>query len=406
MNQTATELETVPLSDLLNKADSGTWGEEAAVGEGSPVLRSTNIADNQLSLDEPAWRHLTASHSTDKRLENGDIVVTASSGSTDHIGKCAVFEKQSSDEKNYYFSNFTLRLRPISAKLDSKWLYYWLTSPRGRHEMFRLNNTTTGLRNLNKGAYLSQQIPLPNIEEQRRIVTILEKANVIRRKRQDSKVLWEHMLRSAYISSFGDPVANPKGWPVSEIGKIADMVTGYAFKSTEYVNEGVRLCRGANVMPDLLDWSDVRYWRPDDASIDSRLHLIKDDVVLAMDRPWISTGIKVAQVAEADLPAYLVQRVSRLRGKAGISNAFLFYTLRHPAFTAHCGGLKTETTVPHISPQDIRSFPVPVAPQSVHEEFERLAQHAKQVTKKLELAAKEANNLFNSLVQRAFKGEL
>ena len=193
---------------------------------------------------------------------------------------------------------------------------------------------------------------------------------------------------------------------MSEIGKIADMVTGYAFKSVEYVHDGVRLCRGANVMPDLLDWSDVRYWRPNDANIDSRLHLIKDDVVLAMDRPWISTGIKVAQVTEDDLPAYLVQRVSRLRGKGRISNAFLFYSLRHPAFTAHCGGLKTETTVPHISPQDIRSFPIPVAPDSVHDEFERLAQQAKHVTRKLELAANESNHLFNSLVQRAFKGEL
>ena len=338
--------------------------------------------------------------SAKKTVEPGDVLL---SRIVPHIRRAWVVPK--ADGRRQIASSEWIVFR--SKEFFPPYLRYYLTSDQF-HSKFM--NTVAGVGGSLLRARPDQvaqfSIKLPSLSEQKRIASILDKAEVIRRKRHEAKVLWENMLRSAYITSFGDPVTNPKGWPMSEIGKIADMVTGYAFKSVEYVNDGVRLCRGANVMPDLLDWSDVRYWRPNDASIDSRLHLIKDDVVLAMDRPWISTGIKVAQVTEDDLPAYLVQRVSRLRGKGRISNAFLFYSLRHPAFTAHCGGLKTETTVPHISPQDIRSFPIPVAPDSVHDEFERLAQQAKHVTRKLELAANESNHLFNSLVQRAFKGEL
>jgi len=257
------------------------------------------------------------------------------------------------------------------------------------------------------------QVPLPHATdkarsamEQRRIADILDKADAIRRKRQEAIQLSEQVPRSAYLNLFGDPVANPKNWPTEEVGAIADMVTGFAFKSAEYVTDGVRLCRGANVLPDLIDWSDVRFWRTNDNSIDSKFKLVVGDVVLAMDRPWISSGIKVAQISEFDLPAYLVQRVSRLRGKGVVSNAFLYYTLRHPAFTAHCGGLKTETTVPHISPADIKSFRVPVAPKPVHEKFERLALKTQLSSEKLRRAANEATLIFNSLVQRAFKGEL
>jgi type I restriction enzyme, S subunit len=401
MNATI-ETKVVSLQSILLDAKSG-----FAVGEresdGFIQLRMNNVSvSGDLDLSKPTRVPVSSKQQTEYSLKKGDVLFN-NTNSPSLVGKSAYFPGY--DEPVLYSNHFT-RLRFDATIADPKYVAYWLTQKQQSGFFESRCKQWVNQASFGRDDLLSLEIPLPSLAEQKWIAAILDKADAIRRKRQDSKVLWEHMLRSAYISSFGDPVANPKGWPVSEIGKIADMVTGYAFKSTEYVNEGVRLCRGANVMPDLLDWSDVRYWRPDDASIDSRLHLIKDDVVLAMDRPWISTGIKVAQVTEDDLPAYLVQRVSRLRGKGRISNAFLFYTLRHPAFTAHCGGLKTATTVPHISPQDIRSFPVPVAPESVHEEFERLAQQAKQVTKKLELAANEANNLFNSLVQRAFKGEL
>ena len=288
-------------------------------------------------------------------------------------------------------------------KVNCQYAYYYCQTLR---EIIQHSSTSTTLPILNKGRFSKFEIPLPPLPEQKRIAEILDKADTIRRKRQEALDQAENILRSSYLELFGDPMANPNDWPVENLGSVADMVTGFAFKSSEYTPEGVRLCRGANVLPDLIDWSDVRFWRLDDSTIDPRMKLVAGDVVLAMDRPWISTGIKVAQITDVDLPAYLVQRVTRLRREGFISNAFLYYTIRHPAFTAHCGGLKTETTIPHISSADIKSFPVPVAPKHIHERFELLAKNTQTAIQKLRLAADEAASLFNSLVQRAFKGDL
>src|SRR5580704_7345454 len=104
-------MSTKPLESLLAIADSGTWGEEATASDGDPVLRSTNIQNHRMDYVAAAWRTLPLRDRDRKRLATGDILVTKSSGSPDHIGKCAIF-KQPNNNRAYYFSNFMLRLRP------------------------------------------------------------------------------------------------------------------------------------------------------------------------------------------------------------------------------------------------------------------------------------------------------
>jgi type I restriction enzyme S subunit len=64
------------------------------------------------------------------------------------------------------------------------------------------------------------EIPLPPIDEQRRIADILDRADAIRRKRQEAMRLTEELLRSAFLEMFGDPVTNPKGWEVKPLQKV------------------------------------------------------------------------------------------------------------------------------------------------------------------------------------------
>jgi len=335
-------------------------------------------------------------------FENGDVIVAKITPCMEN-GKAAFVDNL--PHKIGFGSTEFHVLRPRES-VDGRYLFYMVWNPEFRKEAEGNMTGSAGQKRVPKAFFDRFQIPLPPLSEQKRIADILDKVDAIRRKRQEAVQLSENILRSAYLHLFGDPIANPQGWPVEELGSIADMVTGFAFKSSEYVSTGIRLCRGANVLPDRIDWSDVRHWRPDDSTIDPKLKLNVGDVILAMDRPWISSGIKVAQIVESDLPAYLVQRVTRLRGERSISNAFLYFTIRHPAFTAHCGGLKTETTIPHISSSNIKSFRVPVAPKCVHATFEKIANKSQVKNQLLQRAMEEADSLFNSLVQQAFQGSL
>jgi type I restriction enzyme S subunit len=148
-----------------------------------------------------------------RRLVTGDVIVTKSSGSPDHIGKCAIFNDPENG-KAYYFSNFMLRLRAKKQHADPRWLYYWLTSDSGRFILQQMNSTTTGLRNLSVGQYLQQRVPTPLYSEQRRIADILDKADAIRRKRKQAKRLADELPHALFLDFFGQPQSNSKNWPV------------------------------------------------------------------------------------------------------------------------------------------------------------------------------------------------
>lgn len=146
-------------------------------------------------------------------------------------------------------------------------------------------------------------------------------------------------------------------WREIALGDAADIQFGYPFKSAAFLTspDGPRLLRGDNIGQGKLRWVNAKYWPKDDEAT-AEYELSAGDVVLAMDRPWIEAGLKYAVVRERDLPAFLVQRVARLRPRPGVANGFLHYVLAHQHFTNYVLGVQTGTAVPHISGGQIRSY--------------------------------------------------
>lgn len=252
----------------------------------------------------------------------------------------------------------------------------------------------------------SIQIPLPPLKEQRRIAAILDQAETLRTQRRTALALLDSLTQSLFFDMFGDPSAEDSKWSQTQLDVVAELVTGYPFRSEEYVgpDEGIKLCRGANVLPGRLDWRDMVCWPHEKVKEAEAFHLRAGDIVMAMDRPWISEGFKLTKVDASDCPMLLVQRVARIRPKSEVTNEYLLAVLSHGAFTRHCK--PTETTIPHISPNDIRSFSFPLPPLPLQQTFAtRIAAiEALKATHRRALAALDA--LFASLQQRAFAGQL
>jgi len=264
----------------------------------------------------------------------------------------------------------------------------------------------TTLSIVSKSKFAELTIPVPPLAEQRRIAEVLDRAEALRAKRRAALAQLDSLTQSLFVDLFGDPATNPKGWPKATLGDVTEMVTGYPFRSEEYVTncDSVRLCRGANILPGRVDWSDLARWPESKAAGLADFNLEAGDVVIAMDRPWISEGFKIARVQPEDCPALLVQRVARLRGKKEMPNAFLFHLLNQPAFTRHCR--PTETTIPHISPKDIRSFAFPLPPIPLQREFARRVTAVEALKTAQRASLTELDALFATLQHRAFCGEL
>ena len=145
------------------------------------------------------------------------------------------------------------------------------------------------------------------------------------------------------------------------LGQISHIITGFPFKSEEFSETGIQLLRGDNIAPGRLRWNGVVRWQGVAPDI---YHLRKGDVVLAMDRPWIGAGLKVASVRGKDLPALLVQRVAAFRAGPGVDQRFLEMSLKDPRFASFIQGVQTGTAVPHISSKQIASYELVLPPEA------------------------------------------
>lgn len=146
-----------------------------------------------------------------------------------------------------------------------------------------------------------------------------------------------------------------KEWKEVNLGDVADVDTGFAFKSKDYTTSGnLKVVRGKNVTVGELRWgSDSRFW---DHNIDGleRYLLRENDVVIGMDGSKV--GDNRAKIKKQDLPAILAQRVARVVTKEGTSQEFVWQIIKGNDFFRYIKSIHTGTSIPHISQKQIRNF--------------------------------------------------
>ncbi|MBY3186673.1 restriction endonuclease subunit S [Rhizobium laguerreae] len=130
------------------------------------------------------------------------------------IGEAIRKNRRALTTREMLFDNNVMGVRPMNGKIDIDYLFRYLDTV----DFYKLANTTA-VPSLRKSVLGELQIPLPPLDEQRRIAAILDKANQLRQKRRQAIALLDSLTQSIFLEMFGDPVSNPKGWP--EI-KLAD----------------------------------------------------------------------------------------------------------------------------------------------------------------------------------------
>lgn len=149
-------------------------------------------------------------------------------------------------------------------------------------------------------------------------------------------------------------------WPQTSLGRHIELVSGAAFKSSAFTDDSsdVPLVKGENIGQGEILWDKSKYWPRSDSEQYERFKLRAGDVILAMDRPWVTAGLKFAVINERDPEALLVQRVARLRGTERLSSRFLRYVIASPEFSAYAKNLMGGVNVPHISGDQIRAYQI------------------------------------------------
>lgn len=186
-------------------------------------------------------------------LDAGDYVVS-SSGT---LGKLA--EVRDGDLP-LMLNTSVIRFRPLDeTELDRTYLKWFIKSPLYIRQIERAS-TGTAIKNYGPSHLKKMVIPLPPLEEQKRIAAILDKADAIRRKRSRAIALTEELLRSTFLDMFGDPVTNPKGWKVESLENISTIQSGIAKGKKVNPSEAISVpyIRVANVQDGYLNLDEIK----------------------------------------------------------------------------------------------------------------------------------------------------
>ena len=397
----------ISLECVLELADSGTWGDEAPPGNGNPVLRSSNIQNSQLFLDDVAWRSIPSRDINRKKLSDGDIIVTASSGSPELIGKCAIF-RQPANPQDYYFSNFTFRLRSNHEQIDPQFLFYWLTSDKARSYLKRINDTTSGLRNLNKSLYLQQEVPRLPMSEQRRIVAVLDKADALRQKRREAIDKLDPFLQSVFFEMFGDPISNSRKFECGVLRDFVRLKGGFAFRSSDYAARGIPLLRIGEVNRADLQINKLCFLPESFLQTHPTFIIQPGDLVMSLTGTTGKEDYANVIMLDNTFDRYFLnQRVALIQpDESTYTREYLLYYFKNPRVKRELTKSSRGIRQANISNEDVLMLSAPRPPIDAQRIFSGIVERTRELNKNQLRSLRRSNDLFKELQQRAFTDQL
>lgn len=261
-------------------------------------------------------------------------------------------------------------------ELDRKFLFYYLSS---------LNIESAGYSRHFK--FLKENVvPVPPLPEQKRIAAILDKADAIRRKRLQATQLADDFLRAVFLDMFGDPVTNPKGWPVKPFGSLVINKDGkrIPIKASDRSDmAGQYPYYGASGVIDYVN----------DFIFEGAHLLIGEDGANLLAR-----STPIAFIADGQ---YWVNNHAHVLGeKDGVPLEYLAFSINLRSLEPFVSG----SAQPKLNQENLNKIPVQVPPAAVMEKFlTTLKKHRAYMGR---VSESEPESLFSSLSQKAFSGQL
>ena len=302
--------------------------------------------------------------------------------------------------------NQDLKAFSCSAGLDPRYLLYYLLVNASHLDSMGKGATVKGIT---LDVLKDLSIPLPPLPEQKRIAAILDKADSIRRKRQEAVRLTEELLRSVFLDMFGDPVANPKGWPK---GKMFEVVMGKygikagpfgsSLKKEDYTVSGYRIYGQEQVIAGRFDIGDYYIGERKFQQLKG-CEVAEGDLLVSL----VGSFGKVIVVPSGIEPGIINPRLLKITpNKDVITSIFLAAVIGNPSIQAAFGQMAHGGTMGILNVGLLKQLDVILPPLKLQREFAKRLEVLKKLENSLLFAFDDSGNLFNSLQQRAFTGEL
>ena len=362
---------------VLSNNDGGVWGTDVEDGEeGTLVVRSTEITiDGKWDLSQILKRKLTVIEVSKCKLFEGDIVITKSSGSPQHIGKSVIVTKDI-ENLNCCYSNFVQRIR--FKNYHSKLYHYILNSEIVREQFKFLTTSSTGLGNLNGTSLNDILLPFIPYQEQLQIVHFLDEKTELIDELISMKKRKINLLKEQRISLINETVTKglnsnvkmkgsgeeiigeiPMSWNMYRVSNFGRFFKGSGIKKDEVKTEGIPCIRYGEiytkyerVVYNPLSFIDIE-------TSNNSIQIQKGDILFTGSGETIE-DIGKSLLYFGDRNIFVGGDIIVLRPKEGISPLYLSY-LMNTSFIKHQKSLMGRgEIIVHIYSKNIKEIKTPL----------------------------------------------
>lgn len=388
------------LGNLVEISNGFAFKSSKYVNSGIRVIRITNVQKGRVEDNDPKYYDTgTLSELGRYLIEAGDILMSL----TGNVGRVGLFPKELTPA---YLNQRVARIRVTKNELNKKYLYYLLNSDKFENDAI---HNSAGVAQLNLSTkWLSEyEVPLPPLQEQKKVAAILDAADDYRKKTKALIEKYDQLTQSLFLDMFGDPVTNPKGWDKVELVEIVKLVTKGTTPTSlgeKFTSSGIRFLRAQNIVNGkvLID-DDILFIAEETHNKKlNRSHIKRGDVLLT-----IAGTIGRVAIVTMDEELNCNQAVAIIRlGKSKIQADYLCHFFAGSNAQSQFSKGKVTATIPNLSLSQIKKLIIPIPNVELQDAFtQRISQLEKQ-KQQAEASLVKAEELFNSLLQKAFKGEL
>lgn len=372
----------VELGELVKFVGGGTPGRDIPRYWGGDIPWATvkDMSGNALSETQESITKDGMENSASSILEAGTVIMATRMG----LGKVAINSVKMA-------INQDLKGLICGPRIDSRYLLHFIASKASLLETAGHGATVKGV----KLDYLrALKVPLPPLDEQRRIAAILDKADAIRRKRQDVLKVADTLAQSAFLELIGDPFTNPKRWPVMRLGDLLVFLTsGSRGWARYYAENGSFFLRIQNVGQDRLNLDEIiRVDAPKNAEAE-RTRVQAGDVLLSITADLGRTGVIPPELAGA----YINQHLAIIRVRQNdIIPEYLASFLASNAGQAQITRLNRQGVKAGLNFDDIRGLRVPLPLRDSQMKYAYLKSRTQSMGRKHEELVVQSHNLFSA----------
>lgn len=400
------------IKNVITDKISGEWGDETLDGQGVIVIRTANFLNTgQVNFSNLVRREIDQKKVEKKRLISGDIIIEKSGGSpTQPVGRVVIFRNPDND--TYLCNNFTSILRPNRNKVHPEYLFYVLYDNHKKGKTLRYQNKTTGIINLKLDSYLDLEIPLPPLEDQKRIAHLLGKMEELIARRKHHLQQLDDLLKSVFLEMFGDPVRNEREWETKTLPQLVlpgknslkRGPFGGALKKEIFVDSGYLVYEQNHALNG--DYSFGRYFISEE-----KYNELIDFKVLPNDILISCSGIylgKLSIVPEWAKPGIINQALLKISlNPERIKHIFFVYVFGSPQFKNKYFPSNRGGAIPNLPPMvEMKKIPFVSPPIKLQEKFVTIVNKVENLKSRYQQSLTDLESLYGALSQKAFKGEL